>query len=262
MRPLFVFIALLLCFSSCGPRPRDSGYTIAIDPTWYPLHVAGREKNILAFSIELLTEIARVEDLQMGVVQMNWNNLMWGLREHKYNAMLSTMRPYTFYQKDYTFSHPYLLTGPVIVLPQKVKSDKIDGKEIGVIRGSAAALILQTTPNILLQGYDSIVDLFDALDNQHVDGIALEILAASNYMRDLFPGKFRIASSPLNDMGLRLISIYGEEPALMKRFDKGLKKLKKQGIYEKLLRKWGLSPDGESPDEIEQKASAFIQSFF
>lgn len=261
MRPLFVFCVSFLLLTSCH-SPKSSVYTVGIDPTWYPLQVPGQENNLLAFSMELLTEIAKMEDLQMGVVRMDWNNLMWGLRKEKYSAMLSTMRPYTFYMTEYSFSLPYLLTGPVIVLPKKVKSDKIEGKEIGVIRGASAALILQTTPNILLQGYDSIPDMFDALEAGQVEGVALEILAASGYVRDLYPGRFRIASNPLNDMGLRLVTLREGEPALMKRFDRGLKRLKKEGTYDKLLEKWGLSPDGKPAPDLDKKASAFIQSFF
>jgi ABC-type amino acid transport substrate-binding protein len=59
-----------------------------------------------------------------------------------------------------------------------------------------------------------------------------------------------------------LNAFFEKEPALIKRFDKGLKKLKKKGVYEKLLRKWGLAPDGESLKEIEQKATAFTRSFY
>lgn len=244
MRPLFAFALFFayLCGCTAGSKPSTSnGYTIGIDPTWYPLHVKGTESNILAFSIELLTKIGKQENLPISVVEMNWDSLMWGLKEHKYQGILSTLRPYTFYLKEYAFSHPYLLTGPVVVLPKEVKSDSLIGKEIGVVRGSAAALALQTTPNILLQGYDSIPDVFSALEANQIDGAAIEVLAAARYIRDLFPEKFRIASTPLNDMGLRLISQSGDVPDLMKRFDRGLKTMKKSGEYQKLLSKWGLS---------------------
>jgi len=262
MRPLFALLVSLVLLTGCQKNSKSSSYTIGIDPTWYPLHVPGQEDNVLAFSIELLTQIAKMEDLQMGIVRMNWNNLTWGLQKKKYNAMLSTMRPYTFYLSKYSFSLPYLLTGPVVVLPKKVKSNKIEGKEIGVIRGSPAALILQTTPNILLEGYDSIPEMFVALEREQVDGIALEVLAASNYLRDLYPEKFRIASEPLNNMGLRLVTLHETEVVLMNCFNRGLKRLKKEGTYDKLLKKWGLSPDDMPMLELDKKASAFIQSFF
>lgn len=263
MRSFAFFFAFLVCLSSCSHNSKkNSNYIIAIDPTWYPLNVEKREKNILAFSIELLTEIAKVENLRMSVKQMNWNNLLWGLQKGEYNAILSTIRPYSFYLKEYVFSKPYLLTGPVIILPKNVKSNSIDGKEIGVVKGSSSAILLQTTPNILIQGYDSNSVLFEALQNEEVDGISMEVLMASSYMRDLFPDKFRIASDPLNEVGLRLISIAGEEKSLIKLFNQGLSKLKIEGEYDRLLKKWGLSAENDSPKNIDNKAAAFIKDFF
>lgn len=239
MRSLLLF---LLLFCGCGgPPPPPSSYAIGIDPTWYPLEIEGREKSVLAFSIELLTAIAREEELELSVVHANWNDLTWGLRHGQYSAMLSTKRPYAFYLKEFSFSPPYLLTGPVIVLPKTSPSDDITGKEIGVIKGSSAALILQTTPQILLQGYDSVPDLFDALGAGQIDGAAVEILTATSYLRNFHPQTLRIASAPLNDMGLRLVSMHHQMPQLMERFDRGLESLKKSGAYDKLIDKWGLA---------------------
>lgn len=236
---------------SCGcntPVLASQTYGIGVDPSWYPLQLAGQEPNVLAFSIELLTMIAKEENLQLTVQTMSWDNLMWGLQGKKYNAVLSPLRPYTFYEKKFSFSNPYLNSGPVLVVPKDSHIKKLHdlkGKEIGVVRGSSAALLLQTVPGILLQGYDSIALALEALEKEDVDAAVLEVLIVQNYVRNLYKDVLKIAGQPLNNEGLRLISLFQQSPKLLKSFDRGLAALKKKGEYAKLLKKWGLSPDGE-----------------
>ncbi|NGX37747.1 MAG: Arginine-binding extracellular protein ArtP [Chlamydiae bacterium] len=260
---IFCFLLLFALFSCDGKRT-PSTYEIGIDPSWYPLQVPGQEKNILAFSIELLTTIAKKEDLQLAVMQRNWDNLLWGLRAEKYPAALSTMRPYTFYQKEYSFSQAYLMTGPVLVVPKNAKAKNIDdmqGKEMGVVRGSSAALLLQTVPGVMLQGYDSIATTLEALDQQQVDGAVIEVLMAQDYVRNLYADTLKVVGLPMSDEGLRLVSLFHYAPQLMERFDKGLMKMKKSGEYDNLLTKWGLSPDGKPIADLNHEAESFLKKF-
>lgn len=240
---------LLIFLFGCGGKSKSHTYTIGIDPSWYPLQIAGQDRNILAFSIELLTRIAKEENLQLAVQEMSWDNLFWGLQENKYGSVLSALRPYIFYQKKFSFSQPYLQTGPVIIAAENSlikNANDLKGKEIAVVRGSSAALLLQTTPEILLQGYDSAALALEALENQDVNAAVLDVLIAQNYVKNLYRGIFKIVGKPLNNEGLRLISLYQQVPTLIKRFDHGLETLKKSGEYRNLLRKWGLSADGEN----------------
>lgn len=244
----FLLVALLTFFCSCSSPKKSSGYEIGIDPSWYPLQVEGQEKNILAFSIELLIEISKKENLQFSIINMSWDNLLWGLKEQKYDAVLSTMRPYTFYAKKYNFSNLYLKTGPVIVAPEKtdIKNIKdLKGKEVAVVRGSSAALLLQSTPGIILRSYDSIPIVLNNLEKNEVEAAAVEILIAQNFIRNIYHGELKMVTGPISNEGLRLLTLQAKNKKLIERFDSGLKKLEKSGEYEALLTKWGLSPDSK-----------------
>ncbi|NGX26425.1 MAG: Arginine-binding extracellular protein ArtP [Chlamydiae bacterium] len=262
----FIQIATLLVaalFCSCGGKSKSATYEIGIDPYWYPLQLAGQEKNVLAFSIEMLTRIAKKEGLEMAVQRMSWDNLLWGLKQHKYNAVLSSLRPYAFYEKQFSFSDVYLFTGPVLVVLKEsaIRSlEDLKGKEVAVIRGSSAALLLQTTPGIILQGYDSIPIALEALEKQDVNAAALEVLVAQNYVRDIYSETMKMLCSPLSNEGLRLVSLFHDSPKLMERFNKGLIALKKSGEYERLLEKWGLSPDGKPIANLDQEVEYFLNN--
>lgn len=259
---IFIFSIILFLYG-CSAKKSSQGYQIGVDPTWYPLNFTGRETNVLAFSIELLQEIAKKEDLQLSIVSMNWNNLVWGLTTKKYDAILSSIYPYVFYEKKFHFSNVYLPTGPVIVVPEQSKIKKLDdlkGKRVGILQGSPAALFLQKYPDLLLQSYDTMPETLNALENMYIDTAVLDVLPAQSYVRDLYSGKLKILSPPLNDQGLRLITLDTKKEKLVDKFNSGLKKLQKNGRYEELLKKWGLS-DSKATADVEQNIELFLKSF-
>lgn len=265
MKSRVVFCVILCCLflSGCKGEKESGSYVIGIDPSWYPLELAGQEKNVLAFSIELLKEIAKREALEMSLVMMNWDNLLWGLREGKYRAALSTLEPYIFYQDRYSFSNLYLMTGPVLVVPKNsdIHSLKdLEGKEVGVVRGSSAALLLQKYPGVIIHGFNSAQEEFTALQRKKVDATLLDILIAQNFIRDLYRDTFKIATPPITSRGLRLVSLFDKAPTLLKKFDAGLKKLHKDKTYEQLLKKWGLSPDSKPSKELSLTIDQFLQT--
>lgn len=260
---IIFILSILIILCSFASKKTTQGYQIGIDPTWYPLELTGRETNVLAFSIELLQEIAKKEDLQLSIVTMNWNNLIWGLTKKKYDAILSSLYPYVFYEKKFHFSNVYLSTGPVIVVPEQSKIKKLDdlkGKTVGILQGSAASVFLQKYPGLLMQSYDTMPETLNALENMHIDAAVLDSLSAQSYVRDLYADKLKISTPPLNEQGLRLIMLDTKKQILIEKFNAGLKKLQKNGRYEELLKKWGLS-DSKPTADVEQNIELFLKSF-
>jgi polar amino acid transport system substrate-binding protein len=242
-------LCALFFLGACGSSSSDV-YRIGIDPNWYPLDLPGRMTNLTAFSNELLQEIARIEKIELAKVDTNWNTLVWGLRGDKntrplYEAILSSMQPYIFHQKEYDFSTSFLATGPVLVMPvsSPVNAlDQLEGKEIAILRGSEGALILEKYPGILIRTYDSLAQAFIDISKGTVDGLLCDALTATAYCQDLYSGQLHVATPPLNDAGLRLIVLHQKYPHLLAAFNSGLQKLHTSGKYDELIRKWRLSP--------------------
>ena len=239
----FSFIILLL-LSACGGKSKSSAMRIGVDPAWTSLQLPEKQTNVTAFSNELLLEISRLEEIQIATVARSWDNLLSGLQDEEYEAVLSSLMPYNFNQKQYDFSDIYLMTGPVLVLPytSKIHSlDKLDGKEIAVQKGSPYAAILEKHPKILIRIYDSLPQAFNDILTGTLDGAIVPILIAESYCQDLYSEQLKIATPPLNDEGLRLITLHDQATSLMEAFNRGLKKLKENGTYAALARKWGIS---------------------
>lgn len=235
------FISFCLTLFSCSSS--TEGRRIGVDPSWYPLQYGSRDSNITAFSTGLLTEIGKDQNIPFVKVTVSWDVLMEGLQKGEYEGILSSMPPYIFNENQFDFSDVYLPLGPVLVVPidSKINSlNMLQGKEIAVVLGSSYNAILEKAPGVLIRYIESIAQgLQEVIDNS-VDGAIVDILTAAAYCNDLYRGQLKIATPPLNDDGLRLITKHEKAPDLIKGFNKGLQKLKKNGTYDSLLIKWSL----------------------
>ncbi|MGH2612345.1 MAG: substrate-binding periplasmic protein, partial [Rhabdochlamydiaceae bacterium] len=205
---LSVFCLLLLV--SCGKKPSGYDYKIAFDPAWHSLELQGRENTLTAFTSELIEAIGIEENLKIGVYQRSWNNLMLGMQENDYQAICTPMQPYIFYEKLYVFSDIYLATGPALIVGIHSTWNSLSqlaGLEVGILRGTPYALILEKYPNILQRTYDSIPTALDDLTQGTIEAMVLDILTAEAYTRDLYHGQLKISSAPLNQEGIRLVGL-------------------------------------------------------
>jgi polar amino acid transport system substrate-binding protein len=262
MKRILALLSLCVLLCSCSSSRKNTATTIGVDPSWYPLELPGREKNVLAFSIELLQHIAKREKLELVLVRKNWDDLVPSLKKKEILAALSTLTPYIFYEDKYSFSAPYLLTGATLVLPMHSKQTSLEefsGKEVGIIQGAAIEMRLQQISGLLIRPYPSVPELFKALVDEQIDAAVVDFLTAQAYVRDLFQSKLKVVGSPITEEGLRLITLYNKNPKLIEKFNLGLSYLKTTGEYDTLLHKWGLlSPEGTS-DVMNQKIEAFLK---
>ncbi|MCB1085074.1 MAG: transporter substrate-binding domain-containing protein, partial [Chlamydiia bacterium] len=195
------------------------------------------------FANELLVAIGQEEGVHFERVNMAWDNLIFGLKEGRYEGMLSSMTPRVFLERTYTFSDPFLDTGPVLVVAsgQKISSlGQMKGKEVAVDSLASEAVLLEKFPGVIVQYYTSIPEGFNDVIAGQYDGVLVNYLQATSYIRDLYFGKVKIATPPLDDAGLRLLTLNGDNTELVDIFNSGLEKLRHKGKLEKLLKKWDL----------------------
>lgn len=246
---LFIFL-LVLATIVLGMRSCDSTenfwrkklYRIARDATWYPLDLLGKERNMLAFSNELLLAIAKNESLKIELLSNSSENLFSGLDNELYDAILSPMLPNQYNNQYYWFSKPFYLLGPVLVVKESLNVNSLqemEGKAIGVSSGSS--LVYNRYPKILITSYDNILTALNDVERNVIDGVILSGLTAYAYTTGLYSGRLKVASAPLTNEGLRLIARKDEESKyLIDKFNEGFEKVKNDGTYDALITKWGL----------------------
>jgi polar amino acid transport system substrate-binding protein len=232
---------LLILLAGCGSNQKP--YEIGIDPSWVPLNFEERQNAILGFSHELFLSIATEKNLPLSLLTVNWDSLFEGLKKDRYQGILSSLYPYNFNKDLYSFSEPFLQIGPVIVTQKGSELHSLkdfDSKTVAVIINSPEVLLLEKYPSILIRPYESIPLALNALASGAVEAALLPILQTSSYVQNLYYRSLQIASAPLTDEGLFLLTLKDKHPKLIKEFNQALSRMKKNGEYQKLLDKWNL----------------------
>ncbi len=238
---VLVFSSLLVCLGACSGKNEKKGYSIAIDPSWYPINTYGKEPNILAFTSELLGKIAEREHLQLEKISVSWDDLIDGLSKKRYDAILNSMEPYVFNVSTFSFSNNFLYTGPVLVVREDAttsKLPKLHDKEIAIFSRGDERFLAKTYPDSLGRMYELVPTAFTDIIVGSIDGALVDVIEASAYVADIYQGKLKIITRPYTDVGLKLITLKDENEALIEAFNRGLHHLMENGEYEKLMKKW------------------------
>lgn len=240
-----LFLGLGLFFTNCSTgKGSDGAYRIALDTNWYPLNFQEKNAYVLGFTDDLLFEISRISGLQFEKITTNWDMLLPGLQKEKYDAVLSSLPPYNFNKAQYDFSEGFLSVGPVLVTNPQAKFASLaemKQKIIGILSGSRDIMLVQRYPDVLIRMFDSNPEMLAELERNGVDGAIIEVIPAVGYLNDVFYQKLKMATPPLNDQALRLVTVTGKNTTLQRSFNKALAKLKKNKTYQKLLVKWNLT---------------------
>ncbi|MBP9841897.1 MAG: amino acid ABC transporter substrate-binding protein [Simkaniaceae bacterium] len=235
-------LCILFLLVACSKKSED--VTIGVDPSFFPLEIQGREANLFAFSTEVLQEIGEAENISFERVTTSWDNLLWGLREHQYSVALSSLDMYVFNTAKYSFSNPYLLTGPVLIVPvDSAVNSFVDlaGSTIAVEGEESAKYVLSQDSSILVQVYATFGQALDEVNNGVVAAALVPYIPALSYVNNVYQGQLKIITAPAMNQGIRLITNKDAHPKLIKQFNEGLERLQKSGRLEELKKKWSLA---------------------
>jgi len=243
---VFVIAILWLVIRGCsaGPDIRKRTFQIGRDSTWYPMDLRGKEKAMVGFTNDLIAAIGKQQDFRSIVFEVGPNALLDGLNIGNYDAILSSMPPNTINRKRYGFSDPFYLVGPVLLVSEDSDIDSMEdmsGRILGIESGSLQIFNITEPPDIVIIPYDSGATALEALDEGVIDGVLLDALRAHVWAEGFYAGRLKVATSPLTNRGLRLVT--RNQPEFLtwiSQFDEGLQAIKESGLYDQLLIKWDL----------------------
>lgn len=232
-----IFFAWVL--SSCGGGMSRGTMRIGIDTKWYPIDFGPQTPYVNGYTEELLLEMARYSGMQFELISTNWDALVEGLREGKYDAILTSLPPYEYHLAKFDFSKNYLDLGPVLILPLSspdIELQKMKGSMVGILMNDPAAILIEKNASLIIRTFSSIPDLLNAVAAGQVEAALLSRTPAVNYVRDLYADRLKIVGQPLTNAGLHLVAQKGRGG----RFDQMLEALKKKKVLKKLMEKWQL----------------------
>lgn len=242
-------VILLFIFRACsGPLIMlEKQYHIIRSNNWSPLEFFGKEPNMGAFVDELIYEIAVKEKLKISLSaskELGPQGLFRLLDLGEFDAIVVTFSPNKFIKDKYLISDPIYNAGPVLIVLSNSKATSLkdlQGKAIGVKIGSSEVFGIGKEASLLIS-YDSMISALEDLEKNIISGVILDAELAQIYAKGFYKDKIKIATAPLTDLGLRMVAIKSEvNKQLIQKFNEGLSRTETDGVFEKLIEKWGLT---------------------
>lgn len=221
----------------------NEAHTLGRDSTWFPLQLDSKMAPLTAFTTALVQEIVRVTHYPLEIVNVDWPQLFQNLEEGHVAGVFSSLSPGLLCEKKYTFSDPIVDLGPVLIVPKASKFTSLldlSGKRVAVYQYDESILIAQEFPSILIELYQSMPGILEALNAGVVDAVLMPVLDARSFVNHVFPGQLQIVSEPLSTKAIRLVTCNKTHRSLMNHFNRGLQKTRDNGAYEKLRKLYHL----------------------
>jgi polar amino acid transport system substrate-binding protein len=249
-KTLFILISLVLVFTVAGCSTsqstlekvkQDKVLIVGTDPTFPPFEFKNDKKEYDGFDIDMIRAVAK----EMGIpkvqfVDTEFKGLIPGLQAKKFDAIMSGIYKTDERAKVIGFSDTYYPGGLAIMVKEdnnKIKNiNDLKGKEVSVQIGTKSVSFLKEKyPQVKVKEVEKNSDMFLELESNRVEAVVTGQPAAKVYAKE--KGGVKVLDQLLTHEEYS-IGTRKEDEALNKEFNAALKRLKDNGEYAKIVKKW------------------------
>ncbi|EOT43365.1 MULTISPECIES: amino acid ABC transporter substrate-binding protein/permease [Enterococcus] len=262
------FLAGFLTLAVTKPAAAaEQTYKIGTDITFAPFEFQNEQNEYVGIDIDLLKAIAKDQNFKIELKPLGFDSSIQGVQSNQLDAMIAGMSITDERKKSFDFSDPYYDSGIQMAVAKgnsKIKNyDDLKGKTVGAKVGTESATFLEENKD----KYDFDVKLYDAAD-------ALYGSLNNNTVQAIFDDEPVLGYAVTQGQPLQLVgekekgNSYGfavkkgKNAELLAKFNAGLKDLKANGEYDKIVANYVAKSDDETATgtmkKIEPKKSEYV----
>ncbi len=241
-------LILVVGVTACGSSSDDKTYKVATEPTFPPFDTTDEDGEIDGFDMDLMEAIAEDQGFEVEFVSMGFDGLIPALQSDNADIVAAGMWANDERKEQADFSDIYFESG--VVLAVTADNNTIKGQDDLTSTSKVAAQIGTSSADIAQQLeedgkigeaviYDKVSDAVQALKNGDVVALLNDKPVTLEYMNKQ-PDVIKIVGDNLTEEGYG-IAVKKGNSELLEKINKGLKNVKENGTYDKLLEKWGLA---------------------
>lgn len=235
-----------LTFSATAVHAQDNVLRVGTDATFPPMEFVENGKRT-GFDIELVEALAKTIGKQVEWVDIDFKGLIPGLMSRRFDMAVSAIYITDERKKVVDFTNSYYAGGLVVMTKESnttlKKLTDLDGKKVSVQVGTKSVSYLQEHhPKVQRVEVEKNQEMFNLVDIGRADAAVTGKPAAFQYLRTR-PG-MRVLEEQLTteEYGMALRK---ETPELTKALNGALAKLKADGTYAAIVKKWFSNNDAK-----------------
>lgn len=240
---VMVFGVLAGCSKSDTSKTDDTSkkYIIACDSKYAPFSFEekGTYKGI---DVELLDAIAKEEGFEYELKPMDFSAIIPGLTSNQLDGAIAGMSITEERKKALDFSEGYFESGLSMVVSSKNtdinKESDLQGKAASIKKGTAGSKFAednQSKYSLKLNYFDDSPTMFLDVENGNSDFLLEDYPVIAYKIKVDGDSKLKIAGEKLSAVDYGFAVNKGKNAELLQKFNDGLKKLKENGGYDKIV---------------------------
>ena len=231
--------ACLFFFSFSSTAYAEKTYQIGTDVTYPPFEFANKDNKYVGIDIDLLKAIAKEENFKVEIKPIGFNAAVQSLQSGQLDGVMAGMAMTDERKVKFDFSEPYYKTGFVMAVAKDSKITKLEqlrGKRVAIKTGTAAGEYAIS----LKDKYGFTTVTFDDSDNMYNDVVngnsvaCFEDIPVMQYAIKTGTA-LKIVTKPAQGGYYGFAVMKGQNQELLKKFNAGLAKIKKNGEYQKIV---------------------------
>lgn len=239
---VLLFFLSLLTFAHLAVMPAHAAektYQIGTDVTYPPFEFANSNNKYVGIDIDLMNAIAKTENFKVNIKAIGFNAAVQALQSGQIDGVMAGMAITPERQEKFDFSDPYYKTGFVMAVAKNsyIRNFKqLRGKRVALKTGTAAAAYAES----LKAKYGFRTVIFDDSDNMYNDvttGNSIACFEDNPVMQYAIKTglKLKIVTKPAQGGHYGFAVMKGQNQELLTKFNAGLRKIKKNGQYNKIV---------------------------
>lgn len=217
---------------------------VATDATYPPFELLDKDKNIIGYDIDLITEVCKLANCKADIKSTAWDGIFPALQKGDYDTVISGVTITEERDKTMDFTTPYIAVGQVVLVradEDRINSaDDLADKVVTVQKGTTndeLASKMQSEKKIKEVKRFPTFDLaVQSLLQKDADAVLIDQVAAVGYI-GVNPGKLKVVGEKITSEELGIVVREGDK-TLQDAFNAALKVLKENGFMDKLYQKW------------------------
>ena len=228
-----------LAFGAANVHAQDNVLRVGTDATFPPMEFVENGKRT-GFDIELVEAIGKAMGKQVEWVDIDFKGLIPGLISKRFDMAVSAIYITDERKKVVDFTDPYYAGGLVVMVKDNntmiKKLTDLDGKKVSVQVGTkSVSYLTEKFPKVQRVEVEKNQEMFNLVDIGRADAAVTGKPAAYQYVRTR-PG-LRVLEEQLTteEYGMALRR---DTPELTKAVNGAIAKLKADGTYAAIVKKW------------------------
>ncbi|PLT29005.1 transporter substrate-binding domain-containing protein [Peribacillus deserti] len=211
-------------------------FVFAASGEFKPFSYMTNDMKIKGFDVEVGNAVAKEMGLKPVPKRLKFKGIVEGVKTGRADAAVASHTINPLRSKHVAFTTPYYYSGPQIFTrpDSKIKTaDDLKGKEVAVAKGSTYADVAgKYTKNLKM--YDSDITALKALDGGRHDAVITDFVTGKTARKE----GFKIEGKQLIERSEQAIVLPKDNPQLLKKVNKALENLRKDGTLKKISMKY------------------------